>query len=300
MIPVPSPKHINKLVKILDIRTRLFGEHANQHRGLSHKLNISRLNHTGLGTEYANFLLKEVKPGTSWQDAARALYHANFVASEQYALEIAQEIKKRVVFPPKSPLRKRLPGVADLSKLASSSMSLLSKAQIFLVYLYCSDKTFARVLNTLHEFYDVKGSEDSILRDTIKTTLDLVIKDSGRKKPFSEKTTGLWIGKFLSALEEAQILVRLPEDQFLLHFGYVTPECWTFFALWCHAKKMDISQSPLVEAYFILPEHYPQIQKQVTDKGWITYERDKKLKTNGTKYKVITPFASVTDWLASL
>ncbi len=255
--------------------------------------NVSRLAHTGLETENTSFFLKELKKGCDWKQALEALYSAKQVYSLKRAGEIAGEVKRRIGSIRTLTSDPLLPDMPNLIEIAGSNLNSKIKAEIYLVYLYYSDELFAKILDSIKDFYQNAGPNEPIRHKTIKSIIQQILEN----QDISERVINNWIGKFLSTLKETQIIILMKNREYLINFGRVSEEAFTFFLLWSHFNKIDFSLSPLFRVFYIQPTNILDLLKLTREKHWIKYQEDQLRIDQVNSLKIITPYSSISEWL---
>ena len=112
------------------------------------KMSIQMFNRTGLLTKETTYVLKHLNQQNNWEIAKEKLRSSGYISSQNRNREILNEIKKRF-----SVNISGLPNLDVLKDVAMSNLSSVSKAEIFFVYLYYSDKHVKSIIDQIYEIY---------------------------------------------------------------------------------------------------------------------------------------------------
>ncbi len=227
-----------------------------------------------------------------WNKATIELYSSGLISSEERNKEIINEIKKRFIIK-----NKKIPNLPLIIELSKSNINSISKAEIYFVYLYYSDVLFANILDSVIDVYDHQISNPIISRDDIKNLLENILTRMGKKE--SEKTRRNWIGKFLSTLKESNILISKENHHYIMNFGGLTIETWSFFILHSYFNNYNPMEGLFVKPLHILPGNVPNIIKRAKSKNWVYYKITE-LINNFINFKIETKCKDISHWLSKL
>jgi len=237
-------------------------------------------------------MLSNLNNKKDWKIAGRQLYNSGLVPSEKFCEKITSEIKKRF-----KDIKESIPDLDSIITIARSNVSYISKAEIYYVYLYNSNKLFSKMMNFLGDIYGNSKESPIITRKDIKNLLTRYLERE--KKKISPKSADNWIGRFLSLLKEINILIPQQKNSYIMNFGGITLESWTFFILYAYFKGYNPLEGYFIEAFQIKEEHIPKLIERSNTKKWMkcSLEED----SNKNKYlKVSTEYNSLEEWLNEL
>ncbi|MFW9994941.1 MAG: hypothetical protein ACFFD4_23065 [Candidatus Odinarchaeota archaeon] len=253
-------------------------------------MGLQKFNRTGLLTRETTYLLKNLATEIDWEQAKDKLYVSGFIPSENRNYELYREIKRRF-----TQQHAFLPGLEAVSMIARSKINQVSKAEIYLVYLYHSDVIFATILNQVFEIRDQDKKDPIITRGTIKSLIKIYLKKNETNQ--DEKTIQNWIGKFISTLKETRILVPKKRNVYILNASGLSAETWTFFLMDAHFNGYSYGNALFKEVFHVLPEEVPAIIERCNAFNWISYEI-KNGNTNGNVFNYEPEYHSIAEWLS--
>jgi len=230
-------------------------------------LSLFTLNITGLLSKETTYVLSHLNKNCNWKQVEIKLFEDGLSPSENRSHYLVYQIRKRFEITNGNLF---LPDLDELTLVASSNMSSLSKSQVYLVFLYCSDVIFSQMLDSVHEIYEHNKENPLITRNDIKSILTNNLKRF--KKDFNPKTKENWIGKFLSILKEVNILIKKLRNEYFINHNATTRETWTFFALHSCFNEYQFLSSPFIKAFHVSSEEILKKINEGKDRNWVSYE----------------------------
>ena len=243
-------------------------------------------------TTEINVLLSSLDKKHNWKVAEKALYNSGLIFSEKSNEKIVSEIRKR--FKSNNELLPDLNSIIDLSK---SNMNSRSKAEIYYVYLYNTDNLVSTMVEYLGEIYENSSSNLLITRKDIKNLLLRYLERN--KKKITTKSVENWIGRFLSLLKEINIFIPQSRSSFIMNFGGITIETWTFFVLHAYFENYNPLEGCFTKAFQMKEDHIINLIEWSNTNKWINC----KLQETENKIKIIeinTNYRSLIKWLNDL
>jgi len=243
-------------------------------------------------TNEIDVILSNLDENHNWKSAEKALYESGLVFSEKSNEKIVSEIKKR--FKSNNEFLPDLNSVIDLSK---SNMNSRSKAEIYYVYLYNTDNLVSTMIGYLGDIYENSSSNLLITRKDIKHLLLRYLERNEKK--ITPKSVENWIGRFLSLLKEINILIPQSKSSFIMNFGGVTIETWTFFVLHAHFENYNPLEGCFTKAFQMKEDHITNLIEWSNTNKWINCKLQET--DNKTKYiEINTHYSGLIEWLNDL
>ena len=212
--------------------------------------------------------------------------------SKQHANRLVIEIKQRILNE-----RKAIPGLLDLIAIAKSNASPLILGQIFFVYLYYADGFVAHVTNKLGDIFNVNLEKPDISREEIKRFLVHYLQSQSIEP--GKKTILNWIGRYLSMLREANLLVRKKKHEFFLNFLGIQPGTWLFFTLHAHFNNYRVVEAEFLKAFQIKPALLAKLLDQFSGVKSVIYKIVKD-ESDILDVKVETTYRKFNEWIADI
>lgn len=231
------------------------------------------------------FELKEVK------NRKLSLFETGMFATKSHASEIAYRLRKRF-----SDLNGTIPDLHDLTSIACSSLNSTAKSQIYFVYLVKSDEIVQYIVQKLADFYFKNQTSPEISRQHIKTILETYLKASEIES--DEKTTRNWIGRFLSAMREVNLLIPKKQNIYLVNFVGILPETVIFFALHALFHNYSLFESDFVKLLNLPPLALQQSLEDFPEDNFTIYKSDHD-QHEYTNIIINSKFESIQKWAES-
>lgn len=255
-------------------------------------MSLFTLNKTGLLTKETTIVLDLYGRFNDWKKVRDEFYQMGYVSSIKSLYDKMGEIKKRITL-----IDPKLFSFNQLVTIAQSKLDLGIKSEIFYVYLYYTNDLFQNFVNFLMEIFDSNIENPLITRETIGHLLNNYLSHNGRL--INQKTLSNWIGKAISILKEVHILIPKANNQFILNFGYPSPEIWMLFILHAIENKYEPMESRVIQPFHIKAKNYHQFIKSGTNENWLSF-KNVEIKDNNITYQIKSKYQTINKWLSDL
>lgn len=246
-------------------------------------------NRTGLLTKETTYLLKHLNKEDNWERAKQELHLSGYISSENRNNEIFREIKKRF-----STDFENLPHLNSIKSVAKSNINPISKAEIYFVYLYCSNENVQQIVNQIFDIFDNNRTNLLLERKTILQLTRIHIKK--KKEVVNEKTIQNWIGKLISTLKETRILLPKTRSTYIMNIGGITTETWIYFLMDAFFSQYGFDNALFTQAFHIKPEIILSLIDRSNNFNWILFSIQE-FSTSAINFEYKPKYSSILEWL---